>query len=92
MAEWFKASDLEKFCEDAVKWCNCKLKNERNYHVSNNLVKWIELLKLHYFNPIRHCVIVPMHNLFFGITSWIVKHLWIDGRKISKNDLKIMEK
>ncbi|GBB92518.1 hypothetical protein RclHR1_20190005 [Rhizophagus clarus] len=34
----------------------------------------------------------PMHNLFLGIASWIVKHLWIDRGKISKDDLKIMEK
>ncbi|GES94280.1 hypothetical protein GLOIN_2v1776801 [Rhizophagus clarus] len=62
MAEWFKTRDLEEFCKDAVKWRNCKSKNERNYYVSNNLV------------------------------SWIVKHLWIDRGKISKDDLKIMEK
>ena len=33
-----------------------------------------------------------MHNLFLKIASWIVKRLWIDGGKISKDDLKIMER
>ena len=33
-----------------------------------------------------------MHCLFLGIAHWIVKRLWIDGRKISKTDLKINEK
>ncbi|GBB93760.1 hypothetical protein RclHR1_22260001 [Rhizophagus clarus] len=39
MAEWFKTRDLEEFCENTVKWCNCKSKDERNHHVSNNLVR-----------------------------------------------------
>ncbi|GES80387.1 hypothetical protein GLOIN_2v1776801 [Rhizophagus clarus] len=73
VAEWFKTRDLEEFCEDAVKWHNCKSKDERNHHVSNNLVRWTELLRLPYFNPIRHCVIDPMHNLFLGIARNFVR-------------------
>lgn len=92
MTDWFKPRDLEDFRQNAIAWRNCKTKDERNQHVSNNLVRWTELLRLPYFNPIRHCVVDPMHNLFLGIASWIVKRLWIDGGKISKDDLKIMEK
>ena len=33
-----------------------------------------------------------MHCLFLGIAHWIVKRLWIDENKISKADLKLMEK
>jgi hypothetical protein len=33
-----------------------------------------------------------MYNLFLGITHWIVKRLWVDGRKITKTHLKLMEK
>ena len=32
-----------------------------------------------------------MHCLFLGIAKWIVKKLWIDGSKLSKSDLKLME-
>ncbi|POG69648.1 hypothetical protein GLOIN_2v1776801 [Rhizophagus irregularis DAOM 181602=DAOM 197198] len=92
MTDWFKPRDLENFRQNAIAWRNCKTKDKRNQHISNNLVRWTELLKLPYFNPIRHCVVDPMHNLFLGIASWIVKRLWIDRGKISKNDLKIMEK
>ena len=28
MAEWFKTRDLEEFHENAVKWHNCKSKDE----------------------------------------------------------------
>ncbi|GBB99591.1 hypothetical protein RclHR1_35770001 [Rhizophagus clarus] len=37
MVEWFKTRDLEEFCKNVVKWRNYKSKDERNYHVSNNL-------------------------------------------------------
>ena len=33
-----------------------------------------------------------MHCLFLGIAHWIVKRLWIDGGKITKSDLELMEK
>ena len=49
------------------------------------------MLRLPYFNPIRHLIVDPMHCLFLGIAKWIVKKLWIDGGKLSKSDLKLME-
>jgi len=83
--------DLEELRREALAWCRCNSKEERNKHVSSNHVRWTELLRLPYFNPIRHCVIDPMHNLFLGIAHWIVKRLWIDGGKISKEQLEIMQ-
>src|SRR5438034_1380721 len=50
------------------------------------------MLRLPYFNPIRHLVIDPMHCLFLRIAHWIVKRLWIDGGKITKSNLELMEK
>src|SRR6266496_122623 len=38
-----------------------------------NLVRWSEMLRLPYFNPIRHLIVDPMHCLFLGIAKWIVK-------------------
>ena len=49
------------------------------------------MLRLPYFNPIRHLIVDPMHCLFLGIAKWIVKKLWIDGGKLFKFDLKLME-
>ncbi|CAG8622759.1 14325_t:CDS:2, partial [Funneliformis caledonium] len=51
-----------------------------------------ELLRLPYFNPIWYCVIDLIYNLFLEIANWIVKRLWIDDEKISKDDLELMEK
>ena len=33
-----------------------------------------------------------MHCLYIGIAHWIVKKLWIDGGKIDKADLELMER
>jgi len=50
------------------------------------------MLRLPYHDPIRHLVVDPMHNLFLGIAQRIIKKLWIEGNKISKTDLEIMER
>ena len=50
------------------------------------------MLRLPYFNSIRHLVIDLMYCLFLGIAHWIVKRLWIEGGKITKFDLELMEK
>ena len=50
------------------------------------------MLRLPYFDPIRFLVVDPMHNLFLGIAHWIVKRLWIEGGKITKTDLELMDK
>src|ERR1051326_6862124 len=69
----------------------CTTQDERDAHIFANLVRWSEMLRLPYFNPIRHLIVNPMHCLFFGIAKWIVKRLWIDGGKLFKSDLKLME-
>jgi hypothetical protein len=50
------------------------------------------MLRLPYFNPIRHLIVDPMHYLFLGITHWIVKWLWIENGKLTKSDLELIEK
>ncbi|PKB93788.1 hypothetical protein RhiirA5_256347, partial [Rhizophagus irregularis] len=39
-------------------------------------IRWSELLRLSYFDPIRFIVVDPMHCLFLGIAKWIVKRIW----------------
>ena len=36
-------------------------------------VRWSELLRLPYFDPIQFLTVDPMHCLFLGIAKWIVK-------------------
>src|SRR5947208_3236445 len=91
ISEWFHDRDPEEHRTNAEAWRYCTTRDERDAHVSANLVRWSEMLRLPYFNPIRHLIVDPMHCLFLGIAKWIVKKLWIDGGKLSKSDFKLME-
>jgi hypothetical protein len=67
MSEWFQDRDLEEHRTNAEAWWHCKSKDERRNHISTTLVRWSEMLRLPYFNPIRHLIVDPMHCLFLGI-------------------------
>lgn len=67
------------------------MKEAQKDHVSKTHVRWLELLHLLYFNPIRFLIVDLMHNLFLSLSHWIVKRIWIDKGKITKSDLEIME-
>ena len=45
-----------------------------------------------YFNPVRHCVVDPMHCLFLGVAKWIIMKLWIGESILDDTKLKIMQK
>jgi len=89
---WFIKRDLNEHRRNAEGWLQCKSKKERKEYVSSTQVRWSEMLRLPYFDPINHLVVDPMHCLFLGIARWIVKRLWVDSGKISKSDLELMEK
>ena len=47
---------------------------------------------MRYFNPVRYCVVDPMHCLFLGVAKWIVTKLWISEGILDDAKLKIMQK
>ena len=67
MENWFIEKDLTEHRINAEGWRLCNSKDKRKNHVSNTYVRWSEMLRLPYFNPIRHLVIDLMHCLFLGI-------------------------
>ena len=73
-------------------WKHQQTNEDRKKHVSRTLVRWSEMLRLPYHDPIRHLIIDPMHCLFLGIAHWIVKRVWIDNGKIKKSDLELMDR
>src|SRR5436853_4324392 len=73
ISEWFQDRDPEEHRTNDEAWRYCTTRDERDAHVSANLVRWSEMLRLPYFNPIRHLIVDPMHCLFLGIAKWIVK-------------------
>ena len=92
MEEWFRPKDATEHRRNAMIWKHQQTKTDRRNHVSRTHVRWSEMLRLPYFDPIRFLVVDPMHNLFLEIAHWIVKRLWIKGGKITKQDLELMEK
>ena len=58
---------------------------EKNYGL-----RYSVLIELPYFNPIRHTVIDPMHNLFLGTAKYCME-FWTKNNILSKQDLDLME-
>jgi hypothetical protein len=88
MDEWFIMKDSAEHRKNALDWRRCKSNAERTRFVQEHGVRWSELLRLPYFDPIRFVVIDPMHCLFLGIARWIVKRIWIDEDKLLPDDLQ----
>jgi hypothetical protein len=88
MHEWFVERSPIQHRQNAEAWQNCITDSARNEHVKKTGVRWSELLRLPYFNPIRHLTVDPMHCLFLGIAKWIMVKLWLESGKINTNDLK----
>jgi len=92
MSEWFRMRNSNEHRQNAIIWKHQKTNDDRKRHVSRTHVRWSEILRLPYHDPIRHLIVDPMHCLFLGIAHWIVKRLWIAGGKINKHDLELMER
>lgn len=54
-------------------------------------IRYSVLIELPYFNPIRHSVIDPMHNLFLGSVKRCMQH-WIDENILTKKCIMMIEK
>ena len=78
MDAWFISRDLTEHRLNALEWRRCKSDLSRKNHVKETGVRWSELLRLPYFDPIRFLTVDPMHCLFLGIARWIVKRIWVD--------------
>jgi hypothetical protein len=73
--EWFIEKDADKHRKAALEWRKCKSNEARKRHARKIHARWSEMLRLPYFDPIRFLPVDPMHNLFIGIASFIVKWL-----------------
>jgi hypothetical protein len=90
--EWFVERDFNKIRENAIEWKKCTTEEARKAHVSQFHVRWSEIYRLHYFNPVRFCVVDPMHCLFLGVAKWIVTKLWIGEGILNHEKLIEMQK
>lgn len=92
MEEWFIARDPTRHRQNAHAWRQCNSDASRRRVVKQTGVRWSELLRLPYFNPVRFITVDPMHCLFLGIAKWIVKRIWIDEGVLTTNSLKMVQK
>ncbi|KAG1893136.1 uncharacterized protein F5891DRAFT_963419 [Suillus fuscotomentosus] len=71
---------LEEHKAAAEEWVNAESKVECDKIFKQHGVRWSELLRLPYWDPMRFIVIDGMHNLFLGL----VQHHFRDGPKGSE--------
>ena len=90
--EWFFSRDPNEHRQNARLWRHCNSDASRKRFVKQNGVRWSELLRLPYFDPIRFITVDPMHCLFLGIARWLVKRIWIDEGILTSNSLSKIQK
>ncbi len=90
--DWFIERDINVIREKASEWKKCTTEESRKAHVSRYHVRWSEIYRLLHFNPVRFCVVDPMHCLFLGVAKWIVTKLWIGQGILDNVKLEIMQK
>ncbi|PKC01816.1 hypothetical protein RhiirA5_298088 [Rhizophagus irregularis] len=72
----------------AHEWLRCFSKPSREAHFKEHGVRWSELLRLPYMDPIRFAVVDPMHCLFLGVAKWIIKSIFINQNKLNMEQLQ----
>jgi hypothetical protein len=90
--KWFISRDPALHRQDALGWRRCNSNAARDRFTKLTGVRWSELLRLPYFDPVRFIIIDPMHCLFLGIARWIVKRIWIDEGVLNSSDLSNIQK
>jgi hypothetical protein len=75
----------------AQEWIQCSSKNTRDNHFKEHGVRWTELLRLPYMDPIRFAVVDPMHCLFLGVAKWIIKSIFVNQKKLSMEQLRVAQ-
>jgi len=73
MEDWFITRDSSQHRQNAIGWRRCNSNAARSRFAKQTGVRWSELLRLPYFDPIRFLTVDPMYCLFLGIAKWIVK-------------------
>ena len=68
-----------------------KCVSKRESEETSTGVKYSVLLELKYFNPIRHNIVDPMHNLFLGTAKCILKDIWLPQGIISLKQLQTIQ-
>ena len=90
-SNWMSRSN-DKHRADVQSLEHCKTKRERLDKELQLGCRYSELLKLPYFNPVRHLLIDPMHNLFLGTAKYVTQKIWIGTQLLQKQQLDTIHK
>jgi hypothetical protein len=67
----------------AEEWRDAQSQAERNQVFEKNGIRWSELLRLPYWDPIKYGIIDSMHNLFLGEAQRHCRFIWGMDRSAS---------
>ena len=68
--QWItESADLQLHREYAQRWLQCNNRKSRDTYFKEHGVRWSELLRLPYMDPIRFAVVDPIHCLFLGVSK-----------------------
>jgi hypothetical protein len=94
---WQKKSEIANFdCETwrrrtcsehraaAEEWKSAETKSERDKIFKRHGVRWSELLRLPYWDPVRFVVVDGMHNLFLGLVQHHFRDLIIIDKQAGR--------
>ena len=82
----------QKHRQYAQEWLKCDTRGTREAYFKINGVRWSELLRLPYMDPIRFAVVDPMHCLFLGIAKWIIQSIFIKENKLNSEQLRAAQR
>ena len=89
-SNWVKRDGLQHK-RDALETLRKQTKTSRAELESKTGVRYSELFRLPYFDPIRFHVIDPMHNLLLGTAKYTFK-AWVETDILKANDLEKIDK
>lgn len=70
---------------------NAKTATARKHLETKYGVKYSPLVELSYFDPIRFCIIDPMHNLFLGTAKTVLKDVWVQNDILRGNAMNVIQ-
>ncbi|TFY82685.1 hypothetical protein EWM64_g1325 [Hericium alpestre] len=82
--ERWPTRDPEEHIRLATAWKNAKTPDDQQHIYETYGLRWSELLRLPYWNPLLFTVIDSMHNLYLGVLKYHCRTLW--GMDIAADD------
>ena len=82
--------DVAQHKVKCYEYLNANTKQQQKSIQKEYGIRYSILIELPYFNPIKHTVIDPMHNLFLGTAKHCLQ-LWIKKEILTKSDIDTIE-